>query len=138
MIGTQNMIVIICPTDSDYEIRRGNCYMTFNLGSALLDACVLAVLKHEDVYGYILTQNIKQVVEVSESTLYPVLRRLQKEDLLTTYDQPFNGRNRRYYRISEMGMQKLNGYITEWQSYKENVDKILIEGVMSNEQNAIH
>ena len=57
--------------------------MTFQLGSALLDACVLATLNREDTYGYVLTQSVKAVVEISESTLYPVLRRLQKEGWLT-------------------------------------------------------
>ena len=74
--------------------------MIFQIGSALLDACVLSVLEREDMYGYILTQNVKEVVDISESTLYPVLRRLQKEAYLVTYDQPFAGRNRRYYQIT--------------------------------------
>lgn len=108
--------------------------MVFQLGSALLDACVLATLELEDAYGYVLTQNIKDVVEVSESTLYPVLRRLQKSDYLTTYDQPFNGRNRRYYKITQMGREQLTFYKTEWESYKQNLDKILLEGVGNNEQ----
>ena len=53
-------------------------YMTFQLGSALLDACVLATLHKEDTYGYRLTQEVKVVMSVSESTLYPVLRRLMR------------------------------------------------------------
>lgn len=52
--------------------------MVFQLGSALLDACVLAVLDSQDAYGYVLTQSVKQVMDISESTLYPVLRRLQR------------------------------------------------------------
>lgn len=108
--------------------------MIFQLGSALLDACVLATLEKEDAYGYVLTQNIKSVVEVSESTLYPVLRRLQKTNLLTTYDQPFNGRNRRYYQITSVGRAQLLDYKTEWENYKQNLDKILLEGVGTNEQ----
>ena len=57
--------------------------MVFQLGSALLDACVLAVLDSQDAYGYVLTQSVKQVMDISESTLYPVLRRLQKDGLLS-------------------------------------------------------
>ena len=57
--------------------------MTFPLGAPLLDACVLAVLEKEDAYGYSLTQRMKEVVELSESTLYPVLRRLQQSGCLT-------------------------------------------------------
>ena len=60
--------------------------MVFPIGAALLDACVLAALSRADAYGYSLTQQIKQTVDVSESTLYPVLRRLQKEGFLNTYD----------------------------------------------------
>lgn len=99
--------------------------MTFQLGSALLDACVLAVLDKEDAYGYILTQNVKSVMDISESTLYPVLRRLQKENMLTTYDSPFNGRNRRYYKITDEGRKQLSSYKTEWNTYKERIDTIM-------------
>jgi len=103
--------------------------MIFQLGSALLDACVLAVLVKEDTYGYILTQNVKEMIDVSESSLYPVLRRLQKDDCLTTYDQPFQGRNRRYYSITEQGKTRLAQCAEEWQQYKSKVDKILIGGL---------
>ena len=74
--------------------------MTYQLTTPLLDACVLAILNIEDAYGYTLTQKVKEVVDISESTLYPVLRRLQKDNYLSTYDEPFQGRNRRYYHIT--------------------------------------
>ena len=61
--------------------------MAIQLGSVLLDACVLAVVMREDTYGYKLTQEVKQIMDVSESTLYPVLRRLQKDGYLRTYDK---------------------------------------------------
>lgn len=99
--------------------------MMFQLGAALLDACVLAVLDKGDTYGYILTQNVKEVVDISESTLYPVLRRLQKEQCLATYDQPFGGRNRRYYQITDSGRQRLTMYREGWQEYKSKIDQIL-------------
>ena len=102
--------------------------MIFQVSAALLDACVLAILSREDAYGYILTQNAKEVLNVSESTLYPVLRRLQKEDNLTVYDKPYDGRNRRYYKITDSGKEKLSEYITQWSEYKEKVDKILLGG----------
>ena len=101
----------------------------FQLGSALLDGCVLAVLARTDAYGYSLTQAIKNVISVSESTLYPVLRRLQKDDLLTTYDQAFNGRNRRYYCITADGRRRLAEICAEWEQYKQDVDSILKGGV---------
>ena len=77
--------------------------MAIQLGSVLLDACVLAVVMREDTYGYKLTQEVKQIMDVSESTLYPVLRRLQQSGCLTVYDKPFQGRNRRYYAITPAG-----------------------------------
>ena len=102
--------------------------MSFGLTSQMLDACVLAVVAREDVYGYILTQNIRSIVDISESTLYPVLRRLQKDSFLETYDQPFNGRNRRFYRITDSGRIKLTEYLDEWKTYKTNLDTILNGG----------
>ena len=100
--------------------------MAFQIGAALLDACVLAVLNKRDVYGYELTVDIKNVIDISESMLYPVLRRLQKEEYVITYDQPYNGRNRRYYSITEKGRQKFLEYKYDWQEYKDNIDKIMM------------
>lgn len=99
--------------------------MGFQIGAALLDACVLAVLDRRDVYGYELTVNIKSIIEISESTLYPVLRRLQKDGCVVTYDQPYNGRNRRYYSITDSGREKLKAYRQDWEAYKQNVDKMM-------------
>ena len=100
--------------------------MNFTAGSALLDAVVLSVVSMEGTYGYKITQDVRQVMDVSESTLYPVLRRLQKDGLLETYDMEFQGRNRRYYKITSNGMILLDKYHSEWLSYKSNVDKILL------------
>ncbi|WP_019242946.1 MULTISPECIES: PadR family transcriptional regulator [Bacillus] len=103
--------------------------MAFQLGSALLDACVLAVLAKEDAYGYSLTQQVREVMDISESTLYPVLRRLQKGDYLSTYDQPFQGRNRRYYKITESGRLKYEQLVSEWNEYKHKIDHVLLGGL---------
>ncbi len=99
--------------------------MTYQLTAPLLDACVLGIVAIEDSYGYTLTQKVRELVDISESTLYPVLRRLQKENLLTTYDQPYQGRNRRYYKITENGQDKLRFYQDEWIAYKTRIDKFL-------------
>lgn len=107
--------------------------MAFQLGAGLLDACVLAVLSRGDTYGYILTQNVRQIMTISESTLYPVLRRLQKDECLTTYDESFQGRNRRYYKITEKGLGKLDEYLNEWAKYKVNVDRVLMGGELNEE-----
>ena len=71
--------------------------MIFNTGAALLDAIVLAIVSKETdgTYGYKITQDVRRAMDVSESTLYPVLRRLQKEECLEAYDLQFDGRNRR-------------------------------------------
>lgn len=100
--------------------------MVFQLSAGMLDACVLSVLEKGDTYGYILTQNIKSVVDISESSLYPILRRLQGQGCLMTYDQPYGGRNRRYYRITEMGMKRLEYLRNGWKEYKECLDKVML------------
>lgn len=105
--------------------------MAFALGGNLLDFLVLAILRCGDTYGYVLTQRAKGVVNISDSTLYPVLRRLQKEGLLFTYDQPYQGRNRRYYSITQAGLLRLDAYIAEWASYKSQIDLILSGGMRS-------
>ncbi len=102
--------------------------MAFIMNSNMLDALVLAILKNGDTYGYVLTQRAKELMDISDSTLYPVLRRLQKDGSLSTYDVPFQGRNRRYYSITDRGKEKLSQYIEEWNSYKQTVEKVLTGG----------
>ena len=111
---------------------KGGSNMKFPVTSLLLDACVLGALSKKPTYGYDLTQKVQMLIEVSESTLYPVLRRLQKEGMLESFDQPFDGRNRRYYKISEKGKKALEEYIIEWQKYKINID-IMLSGGNSDE-----
>ena len=97
--------------------------MVFNTGAALLDAIVLSVvsMEPEGTYGYRITQEVRSVLNVSESTLYPVLRRLQKENCLETYDMAFDGRNRRYYKLTEKGRERLSLYKREWKQYAEKI-----------------
>ena len=98
--------------------------MLFSINSGLLEACVLALLSNEDSYGYKLTQDVKDVMSISESTLYPVLKRLQSAGFLETYDMPIDGRNRKYYRITPEGKRQQSLYCDEWKSYKELIEKI--------------
>lgn len=100
--------------------------MTFPISAALLDALVLAVAAREDTYGYRITQDIRTAVEVSESTLYPVLRRLQKEENLETYDREFQGRNRRYYRVTPKGRAALELYREEWKLHRKKIEDIIL------------
>ena len=101
--------------------------MTYQLTAPLLDACVLGIVEKEDAYGYTLTQKVRELVDISESTLYPVLRRLQKDECLVTYDAPYQGRNRRYYAITDYGRRRLEFYKDEWEKYKANIDRLLLE-----------
>lgn len=105
--------------------------MVFNTGAALLDAIVLAVVSRENegTYGYKITQDVRQAIEVSESTLYPVLRRLQKDECLAVYDMQYDGRNRRYYKITSRGAAQLDLYRNEWKNYSRKIDAIFEGGV---------
>ena len=100
--------------------------MVFNTGAALLDAIVLAAVSREEegTYGYKITQDVREALDVSESTLYPVLRRLQKDECLEAYDREFAGRNRRYYRITPRGSAQLNLYMTEWKEYSARINRL--------------
>jgi len=104
--------------------------MVFNTGAALLDAIVLAVVSKDSTgtYGYKITQEVRQVIEISESTLYPVLRRLQKYGFLETYDMECAGRNRRYYKVTQPGMQQLISYKEAWREYAGKISTIFEGG----------
>ena len=105
--------------------------MVFNTGAALLDAIVLAVVSSETegTYGYKITQEVRQVIEISESTLYPVLRRLQKDECPEVYDKECAGRNRRYYKATERGRLQLNLYEGEWSLYAAKITGIFQGGI---------
>ena len=115
--------------------------MVFNTGAALLDAIVLAVVSKEEegTYGYKITQDVRKAIEVSESTLYPVLRRLQKDEYLIVYDRECGGRNRRYYQITETGEEKLAEYRSEWESYSSKISELFSgeESEESQRQNGV-
>jgi len=99
--------------------------MVFPYSTPLLDGCVLSVLERGDTYGYALTQQLRQEIELSESTLYPILRRLQREGCLFVYDRQYQGRNRRYYTITEWGRTRLGQYRCDWEDFRNRVDKIM-------------
>jgi len=91
----------------------------------LLELMVLASLKYEDSYGYIINQNINDVMEISESTLYPILRRLEKQNMLETYQTIYNSRVRKYYRITKEGLKKLRQSEDDFREVKKIYDFIL-------------
>ena len=106
--------------------------MVFNTGAALLDAIVLSVVAQdkEGTYGYKITQEVRQVIEVSETTLYPVLRRLQKDQCLEAYDMECAGRNRRYYKVTEKGRVQLALYKNEWKKYSAKISGVFEGGII--------
>ena len=80
----------------------------------LLDVCVLAAIKSEDSYGYQIVKDLSPYVEISESTLYPILRRLENSQMLTVRTAEHNGRLRKYYHITEAGLERLKTFSEEW------------------------
>lgn len=88
--------------------------MDVQLKRGLLEACVLAAIKREDSYGYKIIKDISPYVEISESTLYPILKRLESSESITAYTVEHNSRLRRYYRITETGINKIKEFINDW------------------------
>ncbi|MBQ8000229.1 MAG: PadR family transcriptional regulator [Ruminococcus sp.] len=88
--------------------------MDIQLKRGLLDVCVLASIKNADSYGYQMIKDMKPYVEVSESTLYPILRRLEASNLLTVRTAEHNGRLRKYYSITQAGRQRIEDFKSEW------------------------
>ena len=107
--------------------------MDIQLKRGYLEICVLASMLKEETYGYKLIKEISSYVEISESTLYPVLRRLQKDDCLSVYDREYGGRNRRYYKITQQGWAQLGMYREEWSRYSEKISGILLYGGTSGQ-----
>ena len=105
--------------------------MVFNTGAALLDAIVLAVVskEKEGTYGYKITQDVRSVLDVSESTLYPVLRRLKKDECLETYDMAYAGRNRRYYRLTEKGIKAFHHH----EDYHRQMTQAILDKLTEDE-----
>ncbi len=89
--------------------------MDVQLKRGLLEICVLAAIRKQDSYGYQIIKDVKEYVELSESTLYPILRRLEMAQLLCVNSVEYNGRIRKYYHITERGKERLAEFCKEWQ-----------------------
>lgn len=89
--------------------------MDVQLKRGLLDVCVLAAIREEDSYGYKIIKDMRPYVELSESTLYPILRRLESGNLLTVRSAEHGGRLRKYYHITEQGLKRLEEFGQEWE-----------------------
>ena len=90
--------------------------MDIQVKKGLLEYCVLAQLKKKESYGYQIIKDLSVCIEISESTLYPILRRLEAEHSVDTYNVEHNNRIRKYYRITETGMLRLQDFIEEQDS----------------------
>ena len=87
----------------DPQLKRG-----------LLDICVLSVLRREDSYGYQIIKDLAGCIEISESTLYPILRRLETVGCLTVYSVEHSGRLRKFYRITRSGVEQIDQFLASW------------------------
>ena len=101
----------------DVQMKRG-----------LLDVCVLAAIQSEDSYGYQIIKDIKPYVDVSESTLYPILRRLEEGRLLTVRSVEHNGRLRKYYHITDAGKARIEDFKRDWKEMESIYRFITKEG----------
>lgn len=88
--------------------------MDIQLKRGLLDVCVLAAIKSEDSYGYKIIKDMKPYLELSESTLYTILKRLEAADMLTVRTAEHGGRLRKYYRITDAGRKRIEDFKDEW------------------------
>ena len=89
--------------------------MDIQLKRGLLDVCVLSAIRGEDSYGYQIIKDMKPYVTISESTLYPILRRLEAADLLTVRSAEHGGRLRKYYHITPAGLERIRTFTAQWQ-----------------------
>ena len=89
--------------------------MDTQLKRGLLDVCVLASIKNEDSYGYKIIKDVKPYIELSESTLYTILKRLETANMLTVRKVEHEGRLRKYYQITEEGMKRIEEFKVDWE-----------------------
>lgn len=88
--------------------------MDIQLKRGLLDVCVLSAIKSEDSYGYKIIKDIKPYIELSESTLYTILKRLEVADMLTVRTAEYGGRLRKYYHITDNGLKRIDEFKKDW------------------------
>lgn len=88
--------------------------MDIQLKRGILDVCVLASIKNEDSYGYKIIKDLKPFIELSESTLYTILKRLETANMLTVRTAEHDGRLRKYYRITKEGLGRIEEFKNEW------------------------
>ena len=98
--------------------------MDVQLKRGLIEVCVLSLLSQQDSYGYQLIKDISAVIEISESTLYPILRRLESAQCLRIYTSEHDGRLRKYYAITQTGRDRIAEFLTDWMDVMKVYDFI--------------
>ena len=102
--------------------------MDIQLKRGLLDVCVLSAIKNEDSYGYKIIKDISPYIEMSESTLYTILKRLELSKMLTVRTAEHNGRLRKYYHITDIGIQRIAEFLDEWRGVMLIYKFVSLEG----------
>lgn len=99
----------------------------------IIEVCVLAVLKKGPSYGYMIIRELEQCIEISESTLYPILKRLEQNGSLRTYRQEYNGRIRKYYQLTEEGQLKIDAFLDEWDELRNMYQFVADQNAMEQQ-----
>ncbi len=107
--------------------------MIFPMNPALLELLLLSIIQEEDSYGYQIGQKLKCISELKDSSLYPILKRLSDENQLEIYDRQFQGRNRKYYHLTETGEERLILLRQAWNEYTRAVNEILCREGLKDE-----
>lgn len=108
--------------------------MNVQLKKGILELCVLSVLSKKDCYGYELISEISQHIQISDGTIYPILRRLTQDGYFTTYLQESKeGPPRKYYRLTDLGYSFKDELQREWLNFSNSVNNIIIGGVVNND-----
>lgn len=100
----------------------------------ILEVCVLAVLKKGPSYGYLMIRDLEHCIEISESTLYPILKRLEQNGSLKTYRQEYHGRWRKYYQLTGEGQNKIDRFLEEWDELKQMYQFVAEQNAMTADQ----
>lgn len=99
--------------------------MTYPLSAPLMELLLLSIISREDSYGYIISQSLKTVSNLKDSALYPVLKRLSDQEFVEIYDRQYQGRNRKYYKITPKGEERRLELKEDWKVYNNEINHLI-------------
>jgi len=100
--------------------------MNTQFKKGIIELCVLKIVSRKDMYGFEVIENISKEIEVNENTIYPILRRLTKQEFFETYTESMSiGAPRKYYKITDTGLEHLQEAEDEWTSFLGSVSRVL-------------